>query len=406
MRVFISLITLAINGSKGLITALKVTSRQINRISCILFYRLIFLGKNVRRRKKKLFLSFLLLFAFLVIISSVVPVTSQVEADLSVEQMLFTASGIEAQLFIERIPRIKEITLTGPLQLSLRGKITNASDSNLNGQGLLRVKLSKKSDFISISPSANSRTSSVEIREVRIQPGTTISRLSRPKTNTLSFKMTPEATNEGVLNNARLLLGRNPLQVSIETSSTLSSRILSKASEEPTFVDFVLEPEDFESVLQLNQEVDFYISTNDLEESHTWFQKRIRVSEAGFNYYSDTGQLSDRVQVSSVVKGLVRTANKNIEIEPNQFLMLSPPGLLVVRDIKFGAEQGLVVRASGKSNLIQVGLDPDFPIASIQSSLLVRYLPKEATSIIVAFSTAVGVSLFSWLLDDYKEGKK
>jgi hypothetical protein len=58
------------------------------------------------------------------------------------------------------------------------------------------------------------------------------------------------------------------------------------------------------------------------------------------------------------------------------------------------------VRISGKSKLIQIGLDREFPVSRIQASLLDGVLPRDAIIALSSFCAASFTYLLSFIIND------
>ncbi|OYE00047.1 hypothetical protein CDG79_37370 [Nostoc sp. 'Peltigera membranacea cyanobiont' 232] len=64
-------------------------------------------------------------------------------------------------------------------------------------------------------------------------------------------------------------------------------------------------------------------------------------------------------------------------------------------------------RFSGETKEIQIGLDPDFPVSTIQGSWLDGVLPRDAIIALFSFGAATVANLLSWLFSNSsKSGSK
>jgi hypothetical protein len=93
-------------------------------------------------------------------------------------------------------------------------------------------------------------------------------------------------------------------------------------------------------------------------------------------------------------------AKQTMEIKRNQFLMVEEPGIKLIRYLNIVPQEGLEVRISGKSKLIQIGLDKEFPVSRIQASWLDRVLPRDAIISLISFCAAFFTFLLSFIIND------
>ena len=93
--------------------------------------------------------------------------------------------------------------------------------------------------------------------------------------------------------------------------------------------------------------------------------------------------------------------NETLEIDKNQFILTGKPGIQLLHQFQIHSDpelpQGLAVRIRGKSAQIQVGIDRQFPVNSIQANFLTKYLSRDAISTLLAFCAALIGYLLPWL---------
>ena len=68
-------------------------------------------------------------------------------------------------------------------------------------------------------------------------------------------------------------------------------------------------------------------------------------------------------------------------------------------------KKGIEARFSGKTKQIQIGLDQDFPVSSIQGSWLDGVLPRDAIIALFSFGAATVANLLSWLFSNTNSRK-
>lgn len=92
------------------------------------------------------------------------------------------------------------------------------------------------------------------------------------------------------------------------------------------------------------------------------------------------------------------------EIKDNQFLMGENSGIPLnierISHLQIAHNKGLEVRVSGTTQQIKIGLDKDFPVSSIQGSLLDGVLPRDAIIALFSFGAATITYLLSVLIDN------
>jgi hypothetical protein len=402
------------SGKKFLNLTLKVVAGvwwvlQIFWLGLCLFFNLFKpLKKYFQERKLAVFLLIILLFSSFITVSAIFPSPNKFEVNLIVQQMSFTYAGNESnQLFLTRIPRVDEVSVTGSPTFSLSGSFQSDSNPSLNRQGTLTFEPYHASSQLIITPLNPQESSELEVRELRIQPQTEVANLTyNPFGSTLEFSLQPDPQLKAS-NTLKLYLGTKPLRVTLE-GYRLPALGLRNSSNQATSLEFILEPDSPELNLFLEKQARLYCDLPALTQINTeeWFWKRLNVQNTKFFRLIQTGLVSDEeVQISTIIEGKIRMAGQELKIEPNQFLIAGKPGIQLLRDIQILPVQGLSVRGAGESRRIQIGLDPNFPVASIQAGWLAQFFSPEAISAIISFCTSVVVALLSWLIDDFAQSR-
>jgi hypothetical protein len=195
--------------------------------------------------------------------------------------------------------------------------------------------------------------------------------------------------------------------------------------------EFKLQPSLYIKVLQLPiiKPTILSIDLPDLSKSdfdyEQWLRGDLVVKDVDFRELDDPGyDLGDRVEYSTILKGEIRMGERSIKVEKNQFILPKDIGIESLKSIEIKPSrndsevelrvngdtvevskppEGLEVRIAGQAKYIQVGLDPRFPINSLQSNLPTKLgLSNEIVIAIVSFVLGVIISLFSWLSNDFK----
>lgn len=80
--------------------------------------------------------------------------------------------------------------------------------------------------------------------------------------------------------------------------------------------------------------------------------------------------------------------------------MAGEPGIKIIRYLNIIPEKSrLEVRISGKSKLIQIGLDKEFPVSRLQASWLDGILPRDAIIALISFCAASFSYLLYFIID-------
>ncbi|MBD2607930.1 hypothetical protein H6G81_26285 [Scytonema hofmannii FACHB-248] len=342
------------------------------------------------------------------------------EGNLTTDQISFIYADKQDKLFINSIRRIKKFELQSQQTVTLKGKFSSKSDPKINQLQKITVKLTDaKSKFI-IEPSEPKKASEIVLSEIRIQPNTEINHLSyNSYGDTLSFCLdkgnNPEklclqtdthsidaakssqskATKLAKLN---LEIGSQPLKVNLEGYSIAE---LGKP-ENSNPIEFIFTPQSSEYEFDLTPPTTLYINLPKVtpEVFSQWFRGKSAVENVRFTQSDRTGNVEDDLEISTILEGKVRMAEQELELKANQFLITGKPGIEFLAKIGVRSQppQGLQVRFSGRSEGIEIGLDPNFIVDSIRPSFLAKYLTKDAISALISFCGGVAGALLPLLL--------
>ena len=349
-------------------------------------------------------LGLLLIFSGLTL-AAFVPSTHIFESNLTVEEMSFTYAGKEPKLFLDTVRGLKSLEIEGKQTLTFTGKIQSKSTPALNQLTILEIEPIDSTSKWSIATANLKQSSELEFTELRLQPDTQVNKLSYDTyRNQLAFSLrsnTPveKPTNTNIL---QLNLGNQPLKVSLE-GYQLKNVKLPVDSEKQRQLEFILTPNNQELRLNLADPVTIYLQppAPKNNESKQWFRGKIEVKNVQFQRLDITGSnQDDNFPISTILKGAVHMAKQTMEIKRNQFLMVEEPGIKLIRYLNIVPQEGLEVRISGKSKLIQLGLDKEFPVSRIQASWLDRVLPRDAIIALISFCSAFFTFLLSFIIND------
>ncbi len=346
-------------------------------------------------------LGLLLIFSGL-ILAAFVPSTHIFESNLTVEEMSFTYAGKEPKLFLDTVRGIKSLEIEGKQKITFNGKIQSKSTPPLNQLTLLEIEPIDSTSKWSIATANLKLSSELEFTELRLQPDTKVNNLSYDTyRNQLAFSLTPvkKPTNTNIL---QLNLGNQPLKVSLE-GYQLKNVKLPIDSEKQRQLEFILTPNNQELRLNFADPVTIYMQppAPKNNESKQWFRGKIEVKNVEFQRLDITGSnQDDNLPISTILKGEVHMAEQKRVINRNQFLMVEETGIKLIRYLNIVPQKGLEVRISGKSKLIQIGLDKEFPVSRIQASWLDRVLPRDAIIALISFCAASFTYLLSFIIND------
>jgi hypothetical protein len=325
------------------------------------------------------------------------------EGFLFVRELSFNYSGTQSnKLFMERVPNIKLFSLRGGQIIRLSGDFKHPSQTKLNMQGKLDIELRDDGGQISISPvSAEDLDplfktgSELEIRDFRLQPETKIQSLKfNSFASSLFFSLITNPSASTPASTMHLVLGNSPLKLSLRGYYLPDLGLEDTPISPNPLEDIILIPNIQALDLFFDKNIDFYLEADDEIKvaSNQWFSQRFEVSNVEFSEQPNSS-LQDYIPTSSIIEGKVIMSESELQVEDHQFLIYGEPGIKIVRSIEPSEDKGLAVRFSGKSRKIQVGLDPEFPVASIRSGWLARFFPQQALTVVTSLSTGILVSL-------------
>ncbi len=372
----------------------------------IIFKLFKFLAKYFVKKKSTVFSIFGLLLFGSILAVAIFPSVNNFEGNLIVQQMNFTYAGNKSSRFLTRIPNIQEVDIKGIQTLSLSGDYQSKSNRILDKyQGTLEIQLNDETSHLIITPVNPESFSKLEIRKLILRPQTEVTNLIyNPYGSTLAFSLNPESNqiSSQDSNRLQLYLSKKPLNIVLEKYN-LPKLGIKDNPDAPVPLEFTLMPSNLEQNLFFEEKTDFYFkfpkpTEIDLKEL---FSKRLAVRNMQFLLSSQTGFVAEKVPNSSIIEGEILMAGQELEIKPNQFLMTGEPGIQLLRDVQILPDRGLRVRVAGKSREIEVGLDYDFPVASIKAGRLAQFFSPEIIPVIVSFFTTVLLALISWLFKDF-----
>ena len=395
--------------------------------------------KKILRKPDKLAALIFLLFALGILGSIFYPYGKYVfEGNFLVEELSFIVDSSDNQRLINPILGLKTFDLTGQQTLTLRGKFTSKTEPKFNQKSEITLNLDHPNSRLLISSVNENQPSDIELTQLQLIPFKTEKNQNilpvkvqslkyDSQVNQLSFclKLVPNtpddlkyilkndaynnkkpsdsfdnqgnlsidvcqdpdvSTNE-TLANLGLKLGENPIKISLEQVSIPELGIKSNP-DNPNFIDFTLIPESDQRELTLNSPSRLTINLPPPENFSRWIQGNLDVKQVKFTQSETMGDNKDQFPSSTIVSGEILMTDKSLEIQQNQFFLISgQPGIERLRSIQIQPESpsGLQVRFVGKTNQVEVGIDPQFPVRKIKP-LWISSLGFSSDSIIALLS--------------------
>ncbi len=395
--------------------------------------------KKIIRKPDKLAALIFLLFALGILGSIFYPYGEYIfEGNFLVEELSFIVNSSDNQRLITPISGLKTFDLTGQQTLTLRGKFTSKTEPKFNQKSEITLNLDRPNSRLLISSVNENQPSDIELTQLQLIPFKTEKNQNilpvkvqslkyDSQVNQLSFclKLVPntpddlkyilkndaynnkkpsDSFNQGKLSidicqdpdvsitnqplaNLGLKLGENPINISLEQVSIPELGIKS-SPDNPNFIDFTLIPESDQRELTLNSPSRLTINLPPPENFSRWIQGNLDVKQVKFTQSETMGDNKDQFPSSTIVSGEILMTDKSLEIQQNQFFLISgQPGIERLRSIEIQPESpsGLQVRFVGKTNQVEVGIDPQFPVRKIKP-LWISSLGFSSDSIIALLS--------------------
>ena len=400
------------------------------------------LYKNILRKPDKLTAFIFLLFAIGILGSIFYPYGKYVfEGNFLVEELSFIVNSQGNQRLINPISGLKTFDLTGQQTLTLRGKFTSKTEPKFNQKSEITLNLDHPNSRLLISSVNENKPSSIELTQLQLIPFKTEKNQNilpvkvqslkyDSQVNQLSFclKLVPNTPddlkyilknddfnnenpsdlfNQGNLSidvcqnpdlstyqplaNLELKLGQEPIKISLEQVSIPELGIKS-TPDNPNVIDFTLIPESDQREFILTSPSRLTITLPPPKTDNNfsrWIQGNLDVKQVKFSKSENiTGDKKDEFLSSTIVSGEILMTDKSLEIKQNQFFLISgQPGIERLRSIEIQPESpsGLQVRFVGKTNQVEVGIDPQFPVRKIKP-LWISSLGFSSDSIIALLS--------------------
>ena len=384
---------------------------KFNNINNNFLQQLPNLKQYLIQQKSSFLVIILLVILCIITIAAIVPGSHIFEGNLIFKEMSFTYNDNQPKLFIGNIKNIKELETEGKQKLTFTGSFQSQSLPEINKLNSLEIQLTERESKIIITPANSNTASEINLKELRLQPQTRIARLNYDfYRQQLAFSLLPNSQNNP--NPLEIYLGEQPIKVIIE-GYKIPSLKLPKSQDDQAQLEFIVNPNNKEFTFKIQENTDIYLTLSKPPkyESEQWFRGKIKTKDVTFTHVDrNGGNLRDDLEISTIVEGKIRMAGQDREIKENQFLMgedtNKPLNIQLIRNLQIISEKkGIEARFSGKTKKIQIGLDQDFPVSSIQGSWLDGVLPRDAIIALFSFGAATVANLLSWLFSNTNSRK-
>ncbi len=391
---------------------LKLVVKLLNRLGIKLLNFFMQLLRNIqpfvqylRKRISVVFALILLILFGSTALVTLIPSQHKFEGHLLVQELSFTTNQPN-QLFLNSIRGITQLVCQGKQTISLTGSFQSNTEPKFNQVNSLDIELYSPNSHLIIAPANPEVSSEIELIELRLQEPTNITSLiynafgNRLALSLQPINFQPQNTTS---NSLQLYLGEQPLKIILE-GYRLPKLVLQDSSDAPNSLELTFSPDIKDLKLALGELTNLSINLPNPErvDSTQWLWGNLSVQDINFTTVQRTGvDATDELDTSTILKGTIRMSEKELPIEPNQFLMIDDPGIQKLRHLQIKHPEGFEVRFAGKTKLVQVALDPDFPISKIQSSVLNRVFSNELVIAIISFCSAMVAALLSWLVENF-----
>lgn len=375
------------------------------------------LGRLARQRPSVAFVLVLLSVFGSLAISALVPFPHNFEASLTVRELSFTTRN--ETLLLSSIYDIRQLDLVAegePQTLQLYGRFTSEDYPQLSRRDRLDIELTDNGS-LSLRP-LDPDAGGLEVFELRLNRPTTVENLRYlPRSSRLAFSLLPPQPSAPLDQNLDLYWGDLPLQLTLENVRLSNVTLPNRTN--PQRLDLTFVPQSPQQLLSLTAPVGLSLTlppllpddaSEDDDEAATaietsrWLWGGYAVESVQLQEVEETGMdVGDRRVRSTILGGKARMARQNLDLEAGQFLLMGEPGVQRIPDMQIDPEQGLTVLIAGRTRRLAIGLDRNFPIATITANWLARVFPKDVVVAVVSFSSAIVASMLSWLVGNLFE---
>ncbi|MEM9538264.1 MAG: hypothetical protein AAGA60_02005 [Cyanobacteria bacterium P01_E01_bin.42] len=338
-----------------------------------------------------------------------VPAKAIFEGNLIVEEVSFTYNGESDRLFLNTIRNLQRIELEGQQSLILLGQFESQENPEFADTEILEINLNYPDSKLIIEPINLEDSSSLGLEKLYLPSQSNIRHLTYDaRSNQLDFTLEtqnpPELEAEEDLDFSiesplQLSVSDTPLRIVLEGYQFPA---LENASEEYNIIEFTWIPLISELYLSLPNLAKFNITLPELNQTNSseWFWGKLAVTDVQFYRTLETENVPEKLQISTILKGTVRSLKEELELKANQFpIFKENQGIDRFPHIRIHPDDppGLEIRIHGTASQIAAGLDRDFPVGEIQANLLKRWLPEDLINVLLTFCAVAIGYLVPWL---------
>lgn len=336
-----------------------------------------------------------------------VPAKTIFEGNLIVEEVSFTYNGEGDRLFLNAIRNLKKIELEGKQNLILIGQFEGQDNPEFANTEILEINLNYPDSKLIIEPINLDDSSSLGLEKLYLPSQSNINNLTYDvRGNQLNFTLEtqkqPELEEErepAIESPLQLSLSETPLKITIEGYQFLA---LENPSEEYNIIEFIWTPLTSELDLLLPALAKFSITLPDLKQTNfsEWFWGKLAVIDVRFFRTLETENVPEKLQISTILKGIIHSLDRELELKANQFLLFREnQGIDRFPHIKIHPEDppGLEIRIHGTASQIAAGLDRDLPVREIKTSILKKWFPSDIINVLLTVCAVAIGYLVPWL---------
>ncbi|MBD2392587.1 hypothetical protein RI030_12365 [Aphanizomenon flos-aquae NRERC-008] len=369
------------------------------------------LKKYLIRQQSSILVIILLAVLCIITIAAIAPGNHTFEGNLIFQEMSFTYNEPQPKVFLRNIKNIQELEKEGIQTLTFTGSFESQLPE-INKSNSLEIQLPEEKSKIIISPANSQTESDIKLEKLQLQPQTRITKLHYDfERQGLAFSLVPNSENHP--NSLEISLGQKPVKVTV-AGYKIPSLNLPKSPDDQEELEFIVTPDNPGLNLKIQEDTNLYLTLSKppkKSELNRWFKGKIQTKNVKFTQLlKDGNDPKNDLEISTIIEGKIRMVEQDRDIKENQFLMGEnsdkPLNIQVINNMQIIPEKkGIEARFSGKTKKIQIGLDQDFPVSSIQGSWLDGVLPRDAIIALFSFGAATVANLLSWLFANINSRK-
>ncbi|MFM6432655.1 MAG: hypothetical protein ACKPGJ_18555 [Dolichospermum sp.] len=395
-----------------IITKSGLIQTKFNNINNNFLEQLPNLKQYLIREQSSILVIILLAFLCIITIAAIVPGIHTFEGNLIFQEMSFTYNEPQPKVFLRNIKNIQELENEGIQTLTFTGSFESQSLPEINKFNSLEIQLLEAKSKIIISPANSQTKSEITLEKLQLQPQTRITKLNYDfERQGLAFSVVPNSRNHP--NILEIFLGQKPVKVTV-AGYKIPSLNLPKSLDDQGELEFIVTPDNPGFTFKIQKDTNLYLILSKLpkkSESNRWFKGKIQTKDVKFTQLlKDGNDPKNDLEISTIIEGKIRMVEQDRDIKENQFLMGENSdetlNIQVINNMQIIPEKkGIEARFSGTTTKIQIGLDQDFPVSSIQGSWLDGVLPRDAIIALFSFGAATVANLLSWLFANINSRK-